>query len=66
MIVTKLKCSSMEHVADRVGSFLYSQPPFKIVAVRPNGVAITRPDSVGIKGTTYFVCLAGSFLSTTR
>ena len=64
-MIVKLRSSSMQHVADRVGGFLLCQPPFQVVAVRPNGVAIHRPDSVGIKGTTYFVCLAGSFLSTT-
>jgi len=57
--VIELKCSSMSHVTDRAKSFLFCDPPYKVVAVRPDGFVLSRADSVGIKGETLYVKLAG-------
>ena len=54
-----LPCSSMDHVIDRAKAFLFCQPPYKVVAVKPDGFVLTRPDSVGIKVETLYVKLAG-------
>lgn len=54
-----LLCSSMDHVVDRARAFLFFDPPYKVVGVRPDGFILERPDSVGIKGETLYVKLAG-------
>ena len=54
-----LKCSSMSHVIDRAKAFLFCDPPYKVAAVKPDGFILTRPDSIGIKGETLYVKLAG-------
>lgn len=57
-----LKCSSVDHVIDRAKAFLFCDPPYNVVGVRPDGFILSRPDSVGIKGETLYVKLAGKLL----
>ncbi len=54
-----LKCSSMCHVIDRAKAFLFCDPPYKVIAVKPDGFVLNRPDSRGVKGETLYVKLAG-------
>lgn len=59
--MTPLYCSSMAHVVDRAWAFLFAQPPYQVVEVRPNGVILSRPDSEGIKGETLHFVVAARF-----
>ena len=59
-MITNLLCSSMDHVSDRATAFLFCDPPYTVVGVRPNGVILERPAGNGAScATVLFVKLAG-------
>ena len=41
-MIVHLKCSSMSHVVDRAKAFLFCDPPYEVVAVKPHGVVLKR------------------------
>jgi hypothetical protein len=41
-VIVHLKCSSMSHVVDRAKAFLFCDPPYEVVAVKPHGVVLKR------------------------
>jgi hypothetical protein len=57
--MNELLCHSMSHVIDRAKAFLFCSPPYRVIAVKPDGFVISRPDSVGIKGETFYIKIAG-------
>ena len=60
-MITNLLCSSMDHVSDRATAFLFCDPPYTVVGVRPNGVILERPcrPPRARRATVLFVKLAG-------